>query len=137
MLRDWIRKLVARSKDSDTGVYVLSEEDSITVVTPVRDPSVDETLQIVRYIFENEIYERRLFDFGNIEARFSIEELRQVAALGASLAEKPNRLAVVVHDDVGFGSTRAFGVYRDSDGFTETRVFRDRDEAKNWLLDGE
>lgn len=134
MLTRWIRKLLARSNVTHRSAYALSSENGITVVKPIRTPSVDETLQLIRHIFENESYERRMYDFGGLPFPFSMEDLREFAALGSQLAQKPNRLAVVVRDDVGFGSTRAFGVYRDGDDLTETRVFHNRDEATRWLL---
>lgn len=111
--------------------------DGVTVVTYLKQPSVEDTKQVVRYLAGRRIYSRRIWDTSRIDFPYSLDELRDIAYYGRKKLGDHNRLAVVVKDSVGYGSTRAFSVYRDGDDVATSRVFKSLDEAMKWVKAGD
>jgi hypothetical protein len=62
-------------------------------------------------------------------------EPEQVRRLAHTMVFSPDsRRAIVASNDVTFGSARMYGILCECAGETGVRVFRDRDEALNWVL---
>ena len=59
-------------------------------------------------------------------------ELKEIAEFGKSIWPTPSRAAIVAHDDLSFGLSRIHEVYREQKDH-ETRVFRSKEEAVEWL----
>lgn len=107
--------------------------DGITIATFLKPTTVEEAKAAIRYIGAKGIYHRRIWDVSRIEFPFSMEELRELAYYGRGEMGDANRLALVVKDTVGFGSSRAFSTYREGDNVAQSRVFKTLDEAMRWV----
>ena len=74
---------------------------------------------------------RRLYVFSD-GMDLSADDIRHLARFSANLEHRAEKIAAVVLDDVSFGLSRMFEVYREDEG-TEARAFRDETEALQWL----
>ncbi|MEM6511905.1 MAG: hypothetical protein AAF660_02745 [Pseudomonadota bacterium] len=130
----FLKRLFSFVRPDDTfDAYTLSFEGDIVIVTATAQPGFDETLRLIDHLSRNKLYKRRLWDFSGIDFPFDLHEIREYAAYGRSQMRDKNRFAVLVGDDMGFGSMRAFSVYRQEKGITDVLVSRDRQEAIAWL----
>lgn len=77
----------------------------------------------------------RLWDMRSIQLDLSAEELRDLAEFGKSVLASPSRVVNLVADDLSFGLSRMYEVFR-GDGHTEFRAFRSEQEGREWLLAG-
>lgn len=77
-------------------------------------------------------FKHRLYDFsGGLD--LSADDIRHLADVSAGQQITPEKLAAVVAgDDMAFGLSRMFEVYREDAG-TQARAFRDEAEALAWL----
>ena len=125
-----------RSED-EFDSYVVRQQDGITIVKPTQPPGYDETTRMIEYIAKNKLYRLRLWDFSNIPFPFTLDEIRELAATGRASMPEKNRFAVVVTDEVGYGTMRAFSVYRQQTGLTEVFVSSSVEEAMAWLKQGD
>ena len=107
--------------------------DGVTLATFLKPAGVDEAKAAIRYMGSKGIYHRRVWDVSKVDFPFSIEELRELAYYGRDTMGETNRVALVVKDTVGFGSSRAFSTYRESDDVAKARVFKDLDDALRWV----
>ncbi len=129
-----LRRLLSLVRPDDTfDAYDVAFEGDIVIVTASSAPEFDETLRLIDYLSKNNLYKRRLWDFSRIDFPYDLHEIREFAAYGRAQMREKNRFAVLVSDDMGFGSMRAFSVYRQEKGVTDVLVSRDRDEAIAWL----
>ncbi len=117
--------------------YVVRQQDGVTIVRPTQIPSFEETTRMIEYIGRKNIYHRRLWDFSNIPFPFTLDEMREMAATGRASMHEKNRFAVVVTDEIGFGTMRAFSVYRQQTGLAEVYVSNSFDDAMQWLKQGD
>ena len=94
--------------------------------------------------FVEGLYEEDLFLAGSLfdmrSATASDLSTSQMRSLVALIEQRrrhpgPSRWAIVVSHDVDFGLSRMFEVFADKIS-TDIRVFRDIDEAKQWLAKG-
>ena len=130
----FLRRLLSLVRPDDKfDSYDISNEGEIVIVTATSPPAFEETLRLIDYLGDNKIYERRLWDFSQVEFPYDLHEIREFAAHGRAKMREKNRFAVLVSDDMGFGSMRAFSVYRQEKGVTDVLVSRDRAEAIAWL----
>jgi hypothetical protein len=60
------------------------------------------------------------------------EEVRRIAR--RSIFSSESRRAILVSSDLVFGMARMFGIFRDIVGESGIRVFRNLDEALDWVL---
>ena len=107
--------------------------DGVTTATFRKPASVEDAKSAIRYIGDKGIYHRRIWDVSKIDFPYSMEELRDLAYYGRDKMGETNRLALVVKDTVGFGSSRAFSTYREGDDVAKSRVFKTLDEAMRWV----
>jgi len=130
---DWFANLFSRKASAGEPAFSIAIENGVTVVTPLREPTVDEVTAMAESLAEDGRYIRRLYDFSGLPFPYSVEEIRQFADKGIRIMPERNRMAIVVRDEVGYGTMRAFSVYRSKDGIAQTLVSRSRDEAMAWL----
>ena len=129
-----LRRLLSFVRPDDKfDAYDISSEGDIVIITASSAPDFDQTLRLIDYLSQNRLYKRRLWDFSKIDFPYDLHEIREFAAHGRAQMREKNRFAVLVSDDMGFGSMRAFSVYRQEKGVTDVLVSRDRDEAIAWL----
>ena len=77
--------------------------------------------------------ELELWDLDDPGITLSVSEIRSLAEFAQQKKHRPRKTAVLVNDDLSFGLIRMYMVYREQPN-TETRVFRNRGEALDWLL---
>ena len=78
----------------------------------------------------------QLVDFRHItDVQFGPEEVRQFAE--RDIYSPKARRALLVKDDLHFGLARMFEIHRELRGETGIRVFRELDEALDWVLQGQ
>jgi hypothetical protein len=78
----------------------------------------------------------QLADFRYVtDTQFGPEEVRQFAQ--RDIYSPCARRALLVKDDLQFGLARMFEIHRELRGETGIRVFRDYDEAMDWVLQGQ
>ena len=112
--------------------FRVSLEDGITCIEAVKAPKIDDILAIGAKLAEAGIYPRRLWDYSSIDFPFSIDELRDLGRAAKQINRQNARVAVVVADDLGYGSMRVMAVHFQNET-TSLAVFRDKQEAINWL----
>jgi hypothetical protein len=86
----------------------------------VKDPDFDSTFS-------------QLVDLSHITSvDLTAADIRILAQ--ANMFSSPSRRAILITSDVGFGLARIFEVLRESAGETGIHVFRNLDEALDWVL---
>ena len=113
--------------------YTLSDSGGITTIKLFENPSYDLVKSIIDELAEHELYLRRLWDLREINFDWSTSMLQDMAEYGKSKFLKPNKAAFVVDNDLAFGEMRIFMVYREEQGKTIPNVFRDYDQAIEFL----
>jgi hypothetical protein len=113
------RRLVTSS-----GVGVLTKEDVLGHMDRLsKDPDFDPDFS-------------QLMDCTQITALdIGPEDVRQFAQ--RNIFSPRSRRAIVVKDDLQFGLARMFEIHRDLNGETGIRVYRNFDEALDWILAGD
>lgn len=117
-----------------TDKYKISVSNGITVTKFLTEPTYDEVKDILDIIAKKYPYEKRLYDMSDIKFNFTTKEIKDISEYGKRIFTKPNKLAIYTIDDLAFGEMRQFMVYREQDGHSTPIVFRDVDEAIQWLL---
>ena len=113
--------------------HIITHIDGITKIKFLVTPSLDQVKSIIDEIVENYPYERKLWDMSEIKFDLSTNEIRMLSEYGKQIFEKPNKVAIYAVDDLAFGEMRQFGVYREEKGKTLSKVFRDEQNAIEWL----
>lgn len=75
----------------------------------------------------------RLWDFRETPFSLTVEETKAIADFGKRLFVKQNIIAMVAPDDLTYATCRAFGVYREEEAHSTTKVFRLLEEALLWI----
>ena len=114
--------------------YRISRDEGIVRIDFSGNPSSDELHRLVAHLEEMENSERRLYVMIDAEILLSTAEVREGADYAKSMNNQPERIAVVAPREISYGISRIFKVFRDSP-VTELRVFRELDEARDWLLE--
>ena len=113
--------------------YTIEHFDGITEIRFSQVPTYGDAREAIDDIAANFPYEKRLWDFSDIDFDFTMDELRGIAEYGKMVFTQPNKVALVATKDLAFGELRAFEVYRDQVEHSVARVFRTRQEALAWL----
>jgi hypothetical protein len=75
----------------------------------------------------------QLFDVTHVtDVQLSADDVRELARKTVFAAD--SRRAILVNTDLKFGLARMFAVFRDSLGEKGIRVFRDLEDALDWVL---
>jgi hypothetical protein len=112
------RRLVTSS-----GTGLLTKEDVLGHMDRIsKDPDFDPNFS-------------QLMDFRQITGvEFGPEDVRQFAA--RNIFSPHARRAMLVKDDLQFGLARMFEIHRELNGETGINVFRNYEEAVDWILAG-
>ena len=112
--------------------FHVSREEGVTCLKATKAPALDDILAIGAKLAEAGDFPKRLWDYSSIEFPFSIDELRELGRAARQINRQNARIAVVVADDLGYGSMRVMAVHFENDT-TSLGVFRDKQEAIHWL----
>ena len=113
--------------------YTIKQVKSITIIVFSKAPTFDEAKEVIDTLAKNNSYHLRLWDFSNVLFNFTKEEIQEIALYGKSMFLEKNRIAVVAPQDLSYGILRSFEIYREQDMHSIPRVFRNRQEALQWL----
>jgi len=113
--------------------YIISHENGITKVKFLVQPSLDLAKQIIDEIVDKYPYDKRLWDISNVKFDFTLTEIQTIAEYGKLKFISPSKIAIFAVDDLAFGEMRQFGVYREEEGKTLPQVFRNEQDAIDWL----
>ena len=115
-------------------IFDIKELQGVLMVSIEGSPDVEDIKQILDRIQTEPGYAHpaRLWDFQKSIFNFSQNEIFDIASHAAAGEHQPAKLAILVKEDLSFGVSRMYEVFRNSD-LTETNVFRDKTEALAWL----
>ena len=103
------------------------------------DMTRDEVISIITQVYGDPAFRspwHSMWDLSGARPMFTADELREVAAyVRAHRPVDAGRIAIVATEDLAFGMSRMYEVFA-SDLKVETRVFRDSELARQWLLEG-
>lgn len=116
-----------------TASYTITREGVITRIDFTRHPSQKEMLDLLVQLEEVENSSLRLYVMIDAEILLSTAEVKEGAEIARSMANQPERIAIVAPREITYSISRVFKVFRESPT-TEMQVFRDLDEARRWLL---
>ena len=114
-------------------VYSIKHTDGITEIKIFQNFNLDQGKEILDDIEKNYPYARRLWDFSVVVLKYSMDDIKSVAEYSKKLFTKPNKTAFYTLSDLTFGEMRQLAVYREEEGKTSARAFRDKQEAIDWL----
>ena len=116
--------------------YKIDKERKLVISTASGAATMADVLAHREKLFNDPDYDRsfsQLMDFTPV-TKFEIEP-DQVRSLSQTMVfSADSRRAIVVPNDLMFGFARMYEMIRESAGETGIRVFRDRDEALEWVL---
>jgi hypothetical protein len=118
-----------------TEKYKIEHVDGVTRIKFFSKPSYEDTQMVIDEIAANYPYDKRLWDLTNVDFDFTMSEIQAIAAYGKSRFIAPNKLAIVTDSDLAYGEMRAFEVYREEQGHSVARAFRNEEQAREWLVD--
>lgn len=113
--------------------HLISYENGITKIKFLVSPSFEQVKLIIDEIAEKHPYEKRLWDMSEIKFDFTADEIQKISDYGKSKFTNPNRLAIYALDDLAYGEMRQFEVYREEEGKSISGVFRNEQDAIDWL----
>jgi len=115
--------------DPDTGIAHYSATGDVTR---------DDVLSIIAQVYSDPAFRSpwlSMWDLTGGRPLFTADELREVAAyVRAHRPVDAGRIAIVATEDLAFGMSRMYEVFA-SDLQVETKVFRDSEPARQWLLE--
>ena len=116
--------------------FDIYEKKGILFISIEGDPTVDDIKQTLNQTRGASGYNHlsRLWDFRRASFDFSAEELEEIASHASTADIAPARVAMLVNQDLSFGVSRMYEAYRKSP-ITDVKVFREEDEAIDWLLE--
>jgi hypothetical protein len=113
----------------------IDEAADIAQVTMWGTPTFEEMIEVLAKLTAGDAFitRKRLWDLRNATSALSSNEMERLAQ--AALARDKggaSRVAIIAEEDVIYGLSRVFEVYRESSE-VKVRTFRDLDEAQGWL----
>jgi hypothetical protein len=115
-----------------TPTWEISREGDITRIDFNQSPSREEMLDLMDELDRMDGSDRRLYVMVKAELLLSTAEVREGAQVARSSNNQPSRIAMVAPGNITYGISRIFKVFRESED-TAFAVFRDIDEARDWL----
>jgi len=105
--------------------YEIEEMQNILVVSITGDPNVDDIKRILSQTQNVSGYSHnaRLWDFQKSGFNFSQNEILDIAAYASSADNRPAKVAILVNEDLSFGVSRVYEVFRQTD-MTELKSSR-------------
>ncbi len=114
-------------------MYSISKDGLINVIRFDVEAEFKHLLQAMAEIDTIPDSELELWDLDDPGIKLSASEIRSLAEFAQHKKHRPRKTAVLVNDDLSFGLIRMYMVYREQPK-TDTRVFRNKGEAHDWLL---
>ena len=115
--------------------YTIKQEEQIIRIKFHYSPDLIETMKIVGQVASEYDGRLRLYDMSEVVFDMSHDEIKQISEFGKQVFTKPNRIAILAKDNLSYGVMRMFEVYRTQNEFSKTRVFRNNQEAVDWLIE--
>ena len=112
--------------------FRVSLEDGVACIQAMKPPEIKDIFAIGAELAEAGDYPKRLWDYSAINFPFSIDEVRDLGRSAKQMSRQNARIAVVVADDLGYGSMRVMAAHFENDS-TSLGVFRDKQKAIDWL----
>lgn len=114
-------------------IYSITHNDGITKIKLFDEINLEQGKVILDEIDKNYPYERRLWDFTEIDLHYSLEDIAEIAEYSKGLFTEPNKTAFYTSTDLTFGEMRQLAVYREEEGKASAKAFRNEQEAIDWL----
>lgn len=114
-------------------VCSISVDDNIVKVKLLQRPTTAQLKSIIDELDEKYPFKRRLWDYSAIRFDLKESEIQEVAEYAKKKQHRPDRLAFYAPKDFEFGTMRQYEAYRDDPEGSATRVFRNEQEAIEWL----
>jgi hypothetical protein len=116
--------------------YKIDKERKLVMSTGSGVLTLADPLEHQKQLQKDPDFERsfsQLLDFTNVtDVELSAEEIRRLAQ--TTIFSANSRRAFLVNSDLKFGLARMFAVFRETFGETGIRVFRNLDDALDWVL---
>ena len=117
--------------------YEIDKQRKLVVTTAWGVCTMDDVLQFRKQVLNDRDFDpsfSQLADLTRItKVEITPDEIRMIAAI--SPFSPHSRRAIVAQDHLVFGISKMFGILRGLRGEKLLRVFRDRSEAMEWLLE--
>lgn len=113
--------------------YNINKVNGITTIVFSQVPTIDEGKEIIDILAVESSYHLRMFDFSNILFDWDTGEIAEIAQYSKEKLLEDNRVAFVAPQDLAFGMSRVLEVYRDQEKLSLVGVFRNRQDAEEWL----
>ena len=97
------------------------------------DLQLKDNFAVLDELLARDIYQLRIFDMREHGYEVSYEHLQAITLYAKQLFRKPNRAAFIVADDSTYGRIRQLMVFREEINHSKAMVFRDENEAVEWL----
>ncbi|MEE4245738.1 MAG: hypothetical protein V2I33_10020 [Kangiellaceae bacterium] len=126
--------MISGNKHLTTECCEITIEQGVSVITAIADVSyetVRETLDIVAQQFP---YQRRLWDISTVHFDFNMQELMAISNHSNAIYLEPNKLAIFVTDELALAEMSQLIAFREKEGVSQTRAFKDKEQAMQWLL---
>ena len=113
-------------------IFDIFEKKGVLFICIEGDPTVSDIKQALDQTRDESGYNHlsRLWDFRKASFDFSAEELEEIASYASAADLDPSRVAMLVGQDLSFGVSRMYEVYRRSP-MTDVKVFREEAEERN------
>lgn len=118
---------------ADSPVYEIRREGEIVCVEFIQSPEKDDMVAVIEELDKMPNSSLRLYLMVKAEILLSTSEVRDGADIARKAENQPSKIAVVAPGNITYGISRIFKVFRESED-TEFSVFREIDEARDWLL---
>ena len=115
-----------------TEAYSIESVGGITTIRFSKAPSTEIMQKAVDDVANNSPTARRLWDLTCGGFTQSTDQVKELAVYGKSKSFPPSKVAIIAPEDVAFGLSRIFEVYREDD-VSEHMIFRTEQEARAWL----
>ena len=116
--------------------YKIDKENRLVISTGTGVLTMADALEHQKQLLKDPDFERSFFqllDFTQVtDLELSAEEIRNLAQ--ATVFSANSRRAFLVNSDLKFGLARMFAVFRETFGEKGIRVFRNLDDALDWVL---
>ena len=114
-------------------VYTIESVDGITAIRFLKAPSTEEVRRAVDDVADNSPTNLRIWDLTCGGFTQSADQIKALADHAKSKPFSPSKVALLAPEDIAFGLSRVFEVYREDD-VSEHMVFRTEEEARAWLV---
>lgn len=112
--------------------YLIELEDEIAIIRFTQKPDLQICKAATKELADRDIYQRRIVAHEPFAIDLDLDDMKKLASYCQENFVKPSRFALVAPEDLFFGISRMYEVYR-KDKNSITKVFRTEDEAREWI----